>query len=362
MKFRVAVLLLLYKCLVFAPNVIFATEPDISGLTCPLKTCTDVLKELGATEKQLKDLEIRHAKSEDQNEEIKKEKQDLEIRLAKSENQTEEIKQDLEIRLAKSEAQIEEIKKEKQAQIEEIKKEKQDLEIRLAKSEAQTEEIKKEKQDLEIRLAKSEAQIEANKKEKQDIVSWTRRGFLQYSRLLTLDLNTVNKRLLLSEENRMITNTDPRLSYPDHPDRFDQWPQVLCSESVSDRRSYWEIEWSGYGMSISVSYKSIIRKGSSYESGLGYNDQSWSLICYSHSYSFVHNNIYTYLPVKLIISRTVNNVNHYRVGVYVDHSAGILSFYSVSGDTMSLIHTVQTTFTKPLYPGFAITLNGSIKL
>ncbi|KAK9968927.1 hypothetical protein ABG768_027144, partial [Culter alburnus] len=68
MKFRVAVLLLLYKCLVFAPNIIFATESAVSGLTCPLKTCTDVLKEL-------KDLEIRHAKSEDQIEEIKKEKQ-----------------------------------------------------------------------------------------------------------------------------------------------------------------------------------------------------------------------------------------------------------------------------------------------
>ncbi|XP_067224354.1 tripartite motif-containing protein 16-like [Chanodichthys erythropterus] len=345
MKFRVAVLLLLYKCLVFAPNVIFASESAVSGLPCPLKTCTDVLKELGATEKQLKDLEIRHAKSE---------------------NQTEEIKQDLEIRLAKSEAQIEEIKNEKQAQIEKIK---QDLEIKLAKSEAQIEEIKKEKQaqnekikqDLEIRFAKCEAQIEEIKKEKQDIVSWTRRGFLQYSRLLTLDLNTVNKALSLSERNTMITYTDTKQSYPDHPDRFDQWSQVLCSESVSDRRSYWEIERSG-SVSISVSYKSIIRKGGNVDSGFGFNYQSWSLDCTFSSCLFKHNNRETYLPVKLIISRTVNDVNHYRIGVYVDHSAGILSFYSVSGDTMSLIHTVQTTFTQPLYPGFRLYYRASVKL
>ncbi|KAL0199931.1 hypothetical protein M9458_003118, partial [Cirrhinus mrigala] len=59
-------------------------------------------------------------------------------------------------------------------------------------------------------------------------------------------------------------------------------------------------------------------------------------------YSFKHNNIETDLPVKSISSR---------IGVFVDHSAGTLSFYSVS-DTMSLIHTVQTTFTQPLYPGF----------
>ncbi|CAB1460810.1 unnamed protein product [Pleuronectes platessa] len=39
-----------------------------------------------------------------------------------------------------------------------------------------------------------------------------------------------------------------------------------------------------------------------------------------------------------------------RVGVYLDHSAGVLSFYSVS-DTMTLLHRVQTTFTQPLYAG-----------
>ncbi|KAI3374195.1 hypothetical protein L3Q82_006059 [Scortum barcoo] len=39
-----------------------------------------------------------------------------------------------------------------------------------------------------------------------------------------------------------------------------------------------------------------------------------------------------------------------RVGVYLDHRAGILSFYSIS-ETMTLLHRVQTTFTQPLYAG-----------
>ncbi|XP_048038252.1 tripartite motif-containing protein 16-like protein [Megalobrama amblycephala] len=188
----------------------------------------------------------------------------------------------------------------------------------------------------------------------------TRNDFLQYSHRITLDLNTVNKHLRLSEENTVITVTDTPQSYPDHPDRFD-YPQVLCRESVCDRRCYWEIEWSGY-MYISVSYKSITRKGWGDECVFGYNDQSWSLICSSSRYSFIHNNIQTDLPVKPIIIRTVNEENHYRVGVYVDHSAGTLSFYSVSGDTMILIHTVQTTFTQPLYPGFNVDYYGSVKL
>ncbi|XP_039509992.1 tripartite motif-containing protein 16-like isoform X2 [Pimephales promelas] len=172
------------------------------------------------------------------------------------------------------------------------------------------------------------------------------------SHQLTLDLNTVNKRLRLSERNRVITHTDTEQPYPDHPDRFDHYHQVLCRESVCGR-CYWEIEWTGdNGVFISVSYKSISRKGRGYECWFGGNDQSWSLLCSSSSYTFWHNYTHTDLPVKSI-SR--------RIGVCVDHSAGTLSFYSVS-DTMSLIHTVQTTFTQPLYPGFGVYSGSSVKL
>ncbi|XP_067248962.1 tripartite motif-containing protein 16-like [Chanodichthys erythropterus] len=184
-----------------------------------------------------------------------------------------------------------------------------------------------------------------------NIVPRTRNDFLQYSHQLNLDLNTVNKRLHLSERNRVITFTNTLQPYPDHPDRFDYWEQVLCRESVCGR-CYWEIEWSER-VYISVSYESISRKGSGNECLFGSNDQSWRLICSSSSYSFKHNNIVTKLPVKSI-SR--------RIGVYVDHSAGTLSFYSVSGDTMILIHTVQTTFTQPLYPGFTFGFGSSVKL
>uniref|UniRef100_A0A8C1YZT4 NACHT, LRR and PYD domains-containing protein 12-like n=1 Tax=Cyprinus carpio TaxID=7962 RepID=A0A8C1YZT4_CYPCA len=164
---------------------------------------------------------------------------------------------------------------------------------------------------------------------------------------LTLDPNTAHTELILSEKNRKVTHVGEKKSYPDHPDRFDVCSQVLCRESVCGC-CYWEIEWSG-GVCISVSYKSISRKGSSNESVFGRNDQSWGLICFPSSYSFIHNNIRTDLPVKSISSR---------IGVFVDHSAGTLSFYSVS-DTMSLIYTVQTTFTQPLYPGFWVYYYGS---
>ncbi|KTG43179.1 hypothetical protein cypCar_00045509 [Cyprinus carpio] len=182
------------------------------------------------------------------------------------------------------------------------------------------------------------------------IVLWTRKDFLRYSRQLTLDLNTVNKQLRLSERNRVIIYTNTVQPYPDHPDRFDECRQVLFEESVCGR-CYWEIEWSGC-VCISVSYKSISRKGGGVDCVFGSNDQSWSLICTPSRYSFKHSNMQTRLPVKSISSR---------IGVFVDHSAGTLSFYSVS-DTMSLIHTVQTTFTQPLYPGFTLGSGSSVKL
>ncbi|XP_026066026.1 ribonuclease inhibitor-like [Carassius auratus] len=176
-------------------------------------------------------------------------------------------------------------------------------------------------------------------------------GLKKYDCFLTLDPNTANTHLILSEENREVTHVREKQSYPDHPDRFDDVRQVLCRKSLCGR-CYWEIEWSG-DVDISVSYKSINRKGAGDECVFGNNYHSWSLICSPSSYSFRHNNIETNLHVKSIIRR---------IGVYVDHSAGSLSFYSVSRNTMSLIHTVQTTFTQPLYPGFRVYYESSVKL
>ncbi|KAI4904996.1 hypothetical protein NFI96_023499, partial [Prochilodus magdalenae] len=186
----------------------------------------------------------------------------------------------------------------------------------------------------------------------------TREEFLQYYCELTLDPNTVNHDLSLSEQNRVVRRTRLVQHYPDHPERFDYWPQVLCRESVSGR-CYWEVECkrmvkglfsASSWVSISVSYKGIRRKGDGTECWFGCNAQSWSLVC-SSRLTFKYNSIETELP----------GPSPSRVGVYVDHSAGTLSFYSVS-DTMTLLHTVHTTFTQPLYAGFRLGLRSSATL
>ncbi|XP_076125739.1 tripartite motif-containing protein 16-like isoform X1 [Alosa pseudoharengus] len=178
----------------------------------------------------------------------------------------------------------------------------------------------------------------------------TREEFLKYSCHFTLDPNTAHRNLHLSEGNRRVERRAELQSYPDHPERFDVWPQVLCREGVSGR-CYWEVEWSGSIVHIAVSYKSISRKGRGKECGFGWNDQSWRLRLTSSSSSFYHNNKETKLPL----------VRSSRIGVYVDHRAGTLAFYSIS-DTITLLHRVQTTFTHTLYPGFGMGIGSSVKL
>ncbi|XP_072567647.1 NLR family CARD domain-containing protein 3-like isoform X2 [Paramormyrops kingsleyae] len=180
----------------------------------------------------------------------------------------------------------------------------------------------------------------------------TRPGIQKYSCQLTLDPNTANSRLSLSEGNRKLTGGAEQ-PYPDHPERFDYWSQVLCRESLTGR-CYWEAEWSGDEAWIAVTYKGIERKGGSADCGLGYNDKSWSLCCSPHSYSVWHNNKQTVIPIEPSGSC--------RVGVYLDWAAGTLSFYRVSSDGLTLLYSFTSSFTEPLCPGFWVYTNSSVSL
>ncbi|XP_051249463.1 NLR family CARD domain-containing protein 3-like isoform X24 [Dicentrarchus labrax] len=173
-------------------------------------------------------------------------------------------------------------------------------------------------------------------------VRWLRPGLRKYSCELTVDTNTVSRNIKLSDNNRKMIHVKEVQLYPDHPDRFDFWRQLLCRNGLTGR-CYWEVEWRGR-VYISVSYRGISRRGNSEDCVFGYNDQSWSLFCSDDGYYVYHNNI------KTSISSSSSSSG--RVAVYVDCPAGTLSFYTVSSDTLIHLHTFNTTFTEPLYPGF----------
>ncbi|MGH0156771.1 UNVERIFIED_CONTAM: hypothetical protein FKN15_066147 [Acipenser sinensis] len=178
-----------------------------------------------------------------------------------------------------------------------------------------------------------------------------RADFLKYSYRLTLDPNTVHSKLWLSKGNREVTLRTEIQPYPDHPERFDSYWQVLCREGLSGTRCYWEIEWCGNGTIIGVTYKGISRKGKDVSCILGYSDKTWSLRCSGSSYSARHN--YKKTAITAPYSPTI--------GVYLDCPAGTLSFYGVS-DTMTLLHRFQTTFTEPLYPGVWVDDNSTVTI
>ncbi|XP_072567027.1 uncharacterized protein [Paramormyrops kingsleyae] len=180
----------------------------------------------------------------------------------------------------------------------------------------------------------------------------TRPGLQKYSCPLTLDPNTANRSLSLSGGNRKAT-WGAEQPYPDHPERFDICPQVLCRESLTGR-CYWEAEWDGRGAGIGVTYKGIRRKGESYDCLLGHNDKSWSLYCYPNRYSVWHNKKQTLIPKEPSGSR--------RVGVHLDWGAGALSFYRVSSDGLTPLYRFTSSFTELLYPGFRVYINSSVSL
>ncbi|XP_076875433.1 NLR family CARD domain-containing protein 3-like [Brachyhypopomus gauderio] len=177
-------------------------------------------------------------------------------------------------------------------------------------------------------------------------------GLRKYACELTLDPNTAHTRLSLSEGNRKVTRVEEQQTYPDHPERFDHWDQVMCRESLTGR-CYWEAECSG-DAGIAVTYKGISRKGDSLNSMFGWNIKSWMLFCSNNSYTVWHNNNHTDISAPPFSSS--------RVGVYLDWPAGTLSFYSVSSLTHTLthLHTFHSTFTEPLYAGFRVYSDSSV--
>ncbi|XP_030256277.1 NACHT, LRR and PYD domains-containing protein 3-like isoform X2 [Sparus aurata] len=167
-------------------------------------------------------------------------------------------------------------------------------------------------------------------------------GPMKYAKKLTLDPNTAHRDLSLSEGNRKATRWTEQ-PYPDHPERFDFWRQVLCMEGLTGR-CYWETEWSGRAF-IGVAYRRMTRKGEGHDSWLGKNDSSWGLNCNSTGYRTWHRGMETAVAIQLVSNR---------VGVFLDWPAGKLSFFQVSDGEPTLLHSFHTTFTEPVYPGFRL--------
>lgn len=160
---------------------------------------------------------------------------------------------------------------------------------------------------------------------------------------ISFDPDTAHRYLRLQEDNRKVTNTTPwEHPYPDLPSRFVHWRQVLSPQSLYLHRYYFEVEISGAGTYVGLTCKGIDRKGEERNGCISGNNFSWSLHWNGKEFTAWHSDTET--PLKASPFR--------RLGIYVDFPGGILSFYGVEPDAMTLIHKFECKFSEPVYPAF----------
>ncbi|XP_038228194.1 tripartite motif-containing protein 65 isoform X2 [Dermochelys coriacea] len=159
---------------------------------------------------------------------------------------------------------------------------------------------------------------------------------------LTFDPDTANKYLQLSNQNQKAKHThSPDGLCEDHADRFELW-QVLCSQSYSQGRHYWEVRISSHSIILGVTYKKIQRKKQAGRSfSIGLDGLSWGLQIREDCYLAWHKGQ----------SHKIMEPLYKCLGVSLDYGTGILSFYGI-GDKMKLLHSFHCVFTEPLYPVF----------
>ncbi|KAM9827421.1 uncharacterized protein ACB057_017814 [Neosynchiropus ocellatus] len=161
----------------------------------------------------------------------------------------------------------------------------------------------------------------------------------KYTEDVTLDPDTANPWLQLSQDRRQVRHLGAWQDLPDHADRFDTVVIVLGREGFTSGRHFWEVQvgekddWY-----LGVAKSSVNRKGRiSVSTSQGY----WALAMKKGQGYRVS----TSPPLLLNLDRKLK-----RVGVYVDYEEGQVSFYDTKAQTH--IYTMNDTFTEKILPFF----------
>ncbi|KAI5104636.1 E3 ubiquitin-protein ligase TRIM39 [Silurus meridionalis] len=162
---------------------------------------------------------------------------------------------------------------------------------------------------------------------------------------VTLDPDTANPYLVLSDDGKHVTCGDKRQNLPDNPERFNNYCIVLGKEGFTSGRFYYEVQVKGKTKwDLGVARESINRKE---EIKARPKDGYWCLVLRNKTeYKALESNR---VPLPL-------NQAPQKVGVFVDYEEGLVSFYDVDAKSHIYSFTAQT-FTGKLYPYFSPCFN-----
>ncbi|XP_078137950.1 E3 ubiquitin-protein ligase TRIM39 [Centroberyx gerrardi] len=162
---------------------------------------------------------------------------------------------------------------------------------------------------------------------------------LKYTADLTLDPDTANPWLQLSQDRRQVRHLGAWQDLPDNPDRFDTVVIVLGHEGFTSGRHYWEVQVGDKDdWYLGVARSSVNRKGRiSVSTAQGY----WALAMKKGQ----EYRVSTSPPLLLTLDNKPK-----RVGVYVDYEEGQVSFYDVRARTH--IYTFKDRFMEKILPFF----------
>ncbi|XP_067267658.1 E3 ubiquitin-protein ligase TRIM39-like isoform X2 [Chanodichthys erythropterus] len=167
----------------------------------------------------------------------------------------------------------------------------------------------------------------------------------QYEVDVTLDPDTANPYLILSNDGKQVRCGDIEQKLPDKPERFDRYANVLGKEGFSSGRFYFEVQVKGKTeLTLGVASEFINRKG---EITVSPSNGFWTVAQSNGNeyWACVDS------PVSLCL-----RVKPQRVGVFVDYEEGLVSFYDVESSSHIYSFTGQS-FTGKLYPFFSPELN-----
>ncbi|XP_053349189.1 nuclear factor 7, brain-like [Clarias gariepinus] len=166
----------------------------------------------------------------------------------------------------------------------------------------------------------------------------------QYAVDVTLDPDTANPYLILSDDGKQVTCGDKRQNLPDNPERFNRCACVLGKEGFSSGRFYYEVqvrEKTEWDLGVA---RSINRKG---DITANPNHGVWCVLLRNKTEYKAVDSPSTSLSLKQAPQK---------VGVFVDYEEGLISFYDVDAKSHIYSFTGQT-FTEKLYPIFSPCLN-----